>query len=272
MAQQLSLFPTRHLRDRTLRRNYSASAEEFRREHERHRSWGLTQRHARRLHQLRDQGNSAPAAISGLPSPVGDACPPGPPAETPRSKTDQGVSPTTAPTVTPGPTPMVTPGPAPLMTPGPAPLMTPGPAPLVTPGPAPARPDNVPAAGEGPGHDDPDQTVRDPLSEAKTADPTSTLGMPRPAARSRRARSPGRRGQHRPAPGSPHRRDRTTASHRRTPNPGTLKLPVRQNLGPTRPTYQSGHPETRASRPSTTTNRQQNQHRKQRIQKRGPPG
>ncbi|WP_220091537.1 hypothetical protein, partial [Actinoplanes lutulentus] len=52
MAQQLSLFPTRHLRDRTLRRNYSVAAEEFRREHERHRSWGLAQRHARRLRLL----------------------------------------------------------------------------------------------------------------------------------------------------------------------------------------------------------------------------
>ncbi|WP_433832794.1 hypothetical protein ACQP2E_17055 [Actinoplanes sp. CA-015351] len=49
MAQQLSLFPTRHLRDRTLRRDYSAAAADFRREHDRHWSWGLAQRHAWRL-------------------------------------------------------------------------------------------------------------------------------------------------------------------------------------------------------------------------------
>jgi hypothetical protein len=49
---QLTLFPTRHLRDRRLRRNYSAQADEFRREHERHRAWGLARRHARRLRQL----------------------------------------------------------------------------------------------------------------------------------------------------------------------------------------------------------------------------
>jgi hypothetical protein len=49
---QLSLFPTRSLRDRTLRRNYSEEVEAFRREHARQRSWGLTQRHARRLRQL----------------------------------------------------------------------------------------------------------------------------------------------------------------------------------------------------------------------------
>jgi len=40
------------MRDRTRRRNYSAEAEEFRREHQRHREWGLTQRHARKLSRL----------------------------------------------------------------------------------------------------------------------------------------------------------------------------------------------------------------------------
>jgi hypothetical protein len=61
---QLSLFPTRGLRDRMLRRNYSPAAEEFRVEHERHRAWGLTQRHARRLRQSR-AGDDRDAALVG---------------------------------------------------------------------------------------------------------------------------------------------------------------------------------------------------------------
>lgn len=64
---QLSLFPTRHLRGRTLRRNYSPAAEQFRREHERHRSWGLTQRHARRLRQLREAEDGAAALARSVP-------------------------------------------------------------------------------------------------------------------------------------------------------------------------------------------------------------
>ncbi|GID94085.1 hypothetical protein Adi01nite_34970 [Amorphoplanes digitatis] len=56
--RQLQFFTTSELaamRDRTASRNYSPERDEFRRTHERHRAWGLTQRHARRLHQLRDQ-------------------------------------------------------------------------------------------------------------------------------------------------------------------------------------------------------------------------
>ncbi|WP_433833546.1 hypothetical protein ACQP2E_19155 [Actinoplanes sp. CA-015351] len=64
---QLSLFPTRHLRDRTLRRNYSAATEEFRREHERHRSWGLAQRHARKLRRLRDREDGGAASAEPVP-------------------------------------------------------------------------------------------------------------------------------------------------------------------------------------------------------------
>jgi hypothetical protein len=41
------------MRDRTASRSYSPAGEEFRREHERHRAWGLTQRHAERLRRLR---------------------------------------------------------------------------------------------------------------------------------------------------------------------------------------------------------------------------
>jgi hypothetical protein len=53
--RQLQLFTTAQLatmRDTTRRRNYSAEAEEFRREHQRHRVWGMTQRHARKLRSI----------------------------------------------------------------------------------------------------------------------------------------------------------------------------------------------------------------------------
>jgi hypothetical protein len=53
--RQLQLFTTTELaamRDRTASRSYSPAAEEFRREHERHRAWGLTRRHAERLRRL----------------------------------------------------------------------------------------------------------------------------------------------------------------------------------------------------------------------------
>ena len=66
--RQLSLFTTGQLavmRDRTAARNYSAERDAFRREHERHRSWGLTQRHAERLRRCRASRSAA-----------ADACPP----------------------------------------------------------------------------------------------------------------------------------------------------------------------------------------------------
>jgi hypothetical protein len=47
------------MRDRTKKRNYSAEADEFRREHKRHREWGLQQRHAAKLSRLR-RSRSAP--------------------------------------------------------------------------------------------------------------------------------------------------------------------------------------------------------------------
>ncbi|RSM42786.1 hypothetical protein DMB66_54445 [Actinoplanes sp. ATCC 53533] len=62
---QMGLFTRAELttmRDRTRRRNYSAEAEEFRREHARHREWGLTQRHARKLSRL--YGSTANAAAA----------------------------------------------------------------------------------------------------------------------------------------------------------------------------------------------------------------
>src|SRR5689334_7666783 len=57
------------MRDRTLSRRYSPAAEEFRREHERHRAWGLAQRHALTLRHL--HGGCAGAAPSpGSPPPA----------------------------------------------------------------------------------------------------------------------------------------------------------------------------------------------------------
>jgi hypothetical protein len=53
--RQLQLFTTAQLatmRDTTKRRNYSDEAEKFRREHQRHRVWGMTQRHARKLRSI----------------------------------------------------------------------------------------------------------------------------------------------------------------------------------------------------------------------------
>jgi hypothetical protein len=53
---QLEFFPRSQLaswRDPTASRNYSPEREQFRREHERHREWGLRQRHGRRAMYLR---------------------------------------------------------------------------------------------------------------------------------------------------------------------------------------------------------------------------
>jgi hypothetical protein len=65
--RQLELFTRSELasmRDPAASRNYSPERDQFRRDHERHRAWGLTQRHARRLMQLRNQGDPWAVAIS----------------------------------------------------------------------------------------------------------------------------------------------------------------------------------------------------------------
>ena len=52
---QMSLFSRveiAKMRDRTAGRNYSAERDAFRREHEKHRAWGLQQRHAAKLRRL----------------------------------------------------------------------------------------------------------------------------------------------------------------------------------------------------------------------------
>jgi hypothetical protein len=64
-VRQLQLFTSAQMavmRDRTARRNYSAEAEEFRREHARHREWGLAQRHGEKLRRLRNSRRDAQAA------------------------------------------------------------------------------------------------------------------------------------------------------------------------------------------------------------------
>jgi hypothetical protein len=67
MVAQMSLFSRGELagmQDRTLARNYSAEAEEFRREDERHRAWGLRQRHARKLIRAGWGASVASAAVT----------------------------------------------------------------------------------------------------------------------------------------------------------------------------------------------------------------
>src|SRR3954452_19427735 len=70
--RQLQLFTTAELatmRDRTRSRKYSPEKDEFRREHERHRSWGLKRRHAERQRHVQDRACAAGSAgREGKPS------------------------------------------------------------------------------------------------------------------------------------------------------------------------------------------------------------
>jgi hypothetical protein len=75
------------MRDRTARKNYSPEAEEFRRQHARHREWGLAQRHGEKLRRLRNSRRDAQAASMAechqedqtlAPSPPSLAYPPTP--------------------------------------------------------------------------------------------------------------------------------------------------------------------------------------------------
>ena len=50
------------MRDRTASRHYSPAREEFRREHERRRAWGLVQRHGERLRRRRNVSCTSPPA------------------------------------------------------------------------------------------------------------------------------------------------------------------------------------------------------------------
>ena len=63
--RQLQLFTTAQLaamRDRTASRRYSAEGERFRRQHERHRAWGLARRHAERLRRSPHDVSRPPTA------------------------------------------------------------------------------------------------------------------------------------------------------------------------------------------------------------------
>jgi hypothetical protein len=62
---QLSFFSKSELaamRDRSRSQRYSPASEQFRREHARHRDWGLARRHAEKLRRVRGGMPSAPAA------------------------------------------------------------------------------------------------------------------------------------------------------------------------------------------------------------------
>ncbi len=74
------------MRDRTASRRYSPQGEEFRRDHARHRAWGLARRHAERLRQLRvSRGAPAACPVDGrrsAPTRVQASCrPPSPPGD-----------------------------------------------------------------------------------------------------------------------------------------------------------------------------------------------
>ena len=91
--RQLQLFTTAQLakmRDRTAARNYSVESEEFRRNHERHRAWGLERRHAERLRQLREKRRAAlePAGPAPGPPPARSAS--GPASGSPPGRSSPG--------------------------------------------------------------------------------------------------------------------------------------------------------------------------------------
>jgi hypothetical protein len=68
--RQLQFFTTAELagmRDRTASRNHSPGRDKFRREHERHRAWGLTRRHAERLRHARNNPRHPPATHTTAP-------------------------------------------------------------------------------------------------------------------------------------------------------------------------------------------------------------
>src|ERR1700749_3322702 len=67
---QLCLFGRAEItamRDRTAARNYSPAGDAFRREHERHRAWGLQRRHADKLRRLRQGGATPPTGSVVVP-------------------------------------------------------------------------------------------------------------------------------------------------------------------------------------------------------------
>src|SRR5690349_16667163 len=87
--RQMGLFTVTELaamRDRTSSRRYSPTNEQFRREHARHRAWGLAQRHAEKLRRVREhraevarQPDPPPSPGPGTQRPARRSAPPAPP-------------------------------------------------------------------------------------------------------------------------------------------------------------------------------------------------
>ena len=118
--RQFQLFTTAELarmRDRTASRNYSPERDEFRREHERHRAWGLGQRHHQRLRHLRKS-----------------SCAPRPATMPQNRRPDHRQAPVPAPTSALTPAPALAPAPAPAL---PRPRPRPPPRPRLWPRPKP---------------------------------------------------------------------------------------------------------------------------------------
>jgi hypothetical protein len=93
---QLELFSRSQIaavRDRAASRNYSPERDAFRREHERHREWGLRQRHGRRLMYLRIYGDIAAPADRTTGQPATE---PRTPAPVPPSEPVGGIRPAVA--------------------------------------------------------------------------------------------------------------------------------------------------------------------------------
>ncbi|MER7009359.1 hypothetical protein ABT297_40810, partial [Dactylosporangium sp. NPDC000555] len=65
------------MRDRTRSRHYSPAKEQFRREHARHRDWGLAKRHSEKLRRVR--GDTPPVSSDQRGGSVQGPVPPSPP-------------------------------------------------------------------------------------------------------------------------------------------------------------------------------------------------
>jgi hypothetical protein len=192
--RQLQLFTPAELagmRDRTASRNYSPEGEEFRREHARHRAWGLIQRHNERLRRLRVGSSASPTANARN--------------NHPQEITRKGGYSPEYPIDHPAPAPVPELVPAPALAPAPAPELVPTTVPTPTPVQA-AVPTPVPATAAVP-------TPVPATAAVPPAVPTSlpgAVGVRAPAHAldplpldQRRCRAPGRKTQARAAPTRP---------------------------------------------------------------------
>ena len=223
--RQLQLFTNAQLavmRDRTKASNYSAEADAFRREHERHRAWGLTQRHARKLRRLRDgtPDGQAPSVIrqhrDDQRSDPSRSRPPRPGSREwvqDQASVESPTSPDPSPrpvTPVPVPVPVPEPEPEPVPEPEPAGRHRPGPAGKTPPTPArqapPAPTAEAPPAAALPSPPAPAAgTLPDPAGN-----PSARLGWVRPA----KSMRPNRRGNGRDCSGP----SRNPGRHRGEPS------------------------------------------------------